>query len=177
MKASPVSATALAVIIFATSVCAQETSALLENRDLRIELNLSSGAITFVDKQTGVSWDLDAPEVVLKSGSTAGVQALRLTQRDRNKLRYRREGIGEFTLNLLANPTRLDYSVFPEEVVREVRLLSKTLPVGPGDNNYYAAPYRMGIQLHPEGDKPFSRRFRDIQARVNKGTGSLKKRI
>jgi hypothetical protein len=64
-------------------------------------------------------------------------------------------------LSLLADPPGVDYSAVPESEVKELRLLSKALPVGPGDNNYYAAPYRMGIQLRPEGDKPFSRRFRD----------------
>ena len=154
----------VAVLLLAASVCAQQPSALLENRGLRTELDLSSGAITLLDKQTGVNWELGAPEVVLNSGSTAGLQPLRLTQRDRNTLRYRREGIGEFTLSLLANPPRLDYSVVPEEGAKELRLLSKALPVGPGDKNYYAAPYRMGIQLLPEGDKPFSRRFRVTMA-------------
>jgi hypothetical protein len=64
-------------------------------------------------------------------------------------------------LNLLADPPRVDYSAIAEGEVKELRLLSKALPVGPGANNYYAAPDRMGIQLRPEGDKPFSRRFRD----------------
>ena len=45
--------------------------------------------------------------------------------------------------------------------MKDLRLLSKALPLGPGENSYYAAPYRMGIQLRAEGDKPFSRRFRD----------------
>jgi hypothetical protein len=163
MKSSPGSATVVAAIILATSACAQGTPGQpgLENRGVRIELNLSSGAITLLDKQTGVSWELGAPEVVLKSGSTAGLRPIQLTHRDRDNLGYRRDGIGQFSLSLLANPTRLDYSIVPEGDVREVRLLSKALPLSPGDNNYYAAPYRMGIQLRAEGDKPFSRRFRD----------------
>ncbi len=122
---------------------------------------MSSGAVTLIDKQTGVSWQLDAPAAVLKNGSPAGLQSVRVTHHDKNTLRYRGEGIGEFSLSLLANPARLDYSVIPEESCKELRLLSKTLPVGPGDHSYYAAAYRMGIQLRAEGDKPFSRRFRD----------------
>jgi hypothetical protein len=161
MKSSPVLAIIVAITLLAASLLAQERSAFLEDRGLRAELDLSSGAVTLVDKQTGVSWETGAPEVVLKSGSTAGLPPLRLTHRDRNALRYRREGIGAFSLNLLSNPARLDYSVVPEDGVKELRLLSKTLPVGPGESNYYAAPYRMGIQLRAEGDKPFSRRFRD----------------
>ena len=160
MKTSPVSTTAIAAVFLATFGWAQETSVLLENRGLRTELNLSSGAITLVDRPTGVSWDLGAPEV-LKSGSPAGLQPLRVTHRDRNSLRYRREGVGEFSLSLSANPARLDYSVVPEERAKELRLFSQSLPIGPGDNSYYAAPYRMGIQLRAEGDKTFSRRFRD----------------
>ena len=147
-------------LLFATTVFAQETNALLENRGLRAALNLSSGAITLLDKQTGASWELGAPEVVLKSGSTAGLQPLRLTQRDRNTLRYRREGIGEFSLSLLANPARLDYSVVPEEGAKELRLLSKALPVGPGDKNYYAAPI-------PDGDPIAPRRRQDRSAAVS----------
>ncbi len=152
---------AVATFFLATSVWAQEPGAVLENRGLRAELNLSSGAITLVDKQTGVTWELGPPEVVPNSGSTAALQPLRIAYRDRNTLRYRRASVGEFSLKLLANPPRLDYSVVPEESANELRLLSKTLPVGAGDSNYYAAPYRLGIQLRAEGDTPFSRRFRD----------------
>ncbi len=137
---------------------------MLEAQVLRAELNLSSGAITLIDKQTGVSWDLNAPEVVLWGGSPAGLPPLRLTHRDQHSLRYRREGIGEFSLSLLMNPARLDYSVVPEKETRELRLLNRALPVRSGENNYYAAAYRMGIQLRPEGAQPFSRHFRCTMA-------------
>jgi Family of unknown function (DUF5696) len=161
MKISAVLILLPALAIFSLCARAEETSALLETRNLRAELNLSSGAVTLLDKQTRVSWELGVPEVLLKSGSTAGPQPFRLIQRDKDTLRYRREGVGDFSLRLVANRPGLDYSVVPEIEVREVRLLNKALPVGPGENNYYAAPYRMGIQLRAEGDKPFSRRFRD----------------
>ena len=52
------------------------------------------------------------------------------------------------------------------ENAKELRLLHNALPVGAGDNNYCAVPYRMGIQWLPEGDKPFSRRFRVTMAMV-----------
>ncbi len=149
------------IVLFAASLWAQERGALLENRGLRAELNLSSGAITLLDKQTGVKWELGEPAIVPSSSSTAGLPPLRLTRRDRTALRYQRDGSGEFSVRLLANPAGLEYSVVPEDAVKELRLLAKALRVGAGDNNYYAAPYRMGIQLRPEGDKPFSRRFRD----------------
>ncbi|MGO9201251.1 MAG: DUF5696 domain-containing protein [Limisphaerales bacterium] len=152
---------AFAVLVLATSALAQQTTVSLENRALRTELDCSSGAITVLDKQTGVSWELGPPETTLRSGSTATPPSLRLTHRDKSTLRCRREGIGEFSLNLLANPPRLEYSVVPEQEVEDLRLLSKTLPLGPGENSYYAAPHRMGIQLRAEGDKPYSRRFRD----------------
>jgi hypothetical protein len=151
---------AAVILLLATSISAQDTNVLLENRGLRAELNLSTGSVTLLDKQTGVSWRLGAPEVTLTNGSTTPPQPLRLTQPDRTTLRYRREGMGEFSLSLLANPARLEYSVISEAGAKEVRLLSKALPLGPGDNNYYAAPYRMGIQLRPEGDKPFTRHLR-----------------
>jgi len=152
---------ALTVLVLATSAFAEETAVLLENRALRTELDPSSGTITLLDRQTGVGWELGLPEATLKSGSTAMLPPLRLTHRDKRTLRYRREGIGEFSLKLLANPPRLEYSVVPEQEVKNLRLLSNTLPVGPGENSYYAAPHRMGIQLRAEGDKPYGRRFRD----------------
>ncbi len=155
---------AVAVLLSPTSVVGQDAIARLENPGLRAALNLSSGAITLLDKTTGVSWELGAPEVVLKEGSSAASQPLRLTERARNTLRYRRAGVGEFALSLRANPARLEYSVVPEESAQELRLLRKALPLGAGDDNYYAVPYRMGIQLRPEGDKPFSRRLRVTMA-------------
>jgi hypothetical protein len=161
MRPSRFTATVCCTILLATSALAQEGSAFMENRDLRVELNLSSGAVTLLDKRTRMGWDLGVPEVVPGNDSSPGSRPLRLIGRDRNALAYRRDGIGSFSLSLLANPTRLDYSVVPEVGVKELRLLSKTLPVGSGADNYYAAPYRMGIQLRAEGDKPYNRRFRD----------------
>ncbi len=149
------------IVVLAVSAGAQETNARLESRALRAELNLSSGAVTVLDKQTAVRWELGAPEAMLKTGGTGTLAPLQVTHRDRRTLQYRREGIGAFSLRLLADPSRIEYSAVPEGEVKELRLLSKALPVGPGDNNYYAASYRMGIQLRPEGDKAFSRRFRD----------------
>ena len=161
MNSPPAFLRAFAVLVLATSALAQETTVSLETRALRTELDCSSGAITLHDKQTGVSWELGCPVATLKSGSTATPPSLRLTHRAKSTLRYRREGIGEFSLKLLPNPPRLEYSVVPEQEVKELRLLSKTLPVGPGGNSYYAAPHRMGIQLRAEGGKPYSRHFRD----------------
>lgn len=156
---------ALGVALFplATTLLAQETSALLENRNLRTELYLTNGAVTLLDKQTGVSWELGPPEVTLRSSGTTP-KPMRLIQRDRNTLRYRRDDIGEFSLRLLANPSRLEYSVVPEGDAKELRLLSKAFPIGPGKDNYYAVPYRMGIQLRPEGGKALSRHLRVTMA-------------
>jgi hypothetical protein len=155
----PILKTVAAIFILAMSAGAQETSALLENRALRAELNLSSGAITLLDKQTGVSWELGAPEAMFKTGSMAAIPPLRVIHRERRTLHYRHDGIGEFSLSLLADPPTADYSAVPESEVKELRLLSKALPVGPGDNNYYAAPYRMGIQLRPQGNRKVERRW------------------
>ena len=160
-KSPRASLRAFAVLALATSALAQPTNAQLENRALRAEVDLSSGAITLLDRQTGVSWELGPPEALLKNGGTAALPPLQLTHRDKSTVQYRREGVGEFSLNLLADPPRLEYSVVPEQEVKDLRLLSKTLPVGRGGNSYYAAPHRMGIQLRAEGDKPYSRRFRD----------------
>ncbi len=161
MNSLPAFLRALAVLVLATSAFAQQTTVLLENRALRSELDSSSGAITLLDKQTGVSWELGPPAATLKSGGAATLPPLRLTHRDKSTLRYRCEGIGEFSLRLLAHPPRLEYSVVPEPEVKDLRLLSKALPVAPGENSYYAAPHRMGILLRAEGDKPYNRRFRD----------------
>lgn len=161
MKTHALLNTVAAISILALSAKAEDASALLENRALRAEVNLSSGEVTLLDRQTGVGWELGVPEVVLKTGGKGALSPMRVVQRDRKTLRYRREGIGEFTLSLLADPARVEYSAVPEGDIKELRLLRKTLPVGPGDNSYYAAPYRMGIQLRAEGDKPFNRRFRN----------------
>lgn len=161
MKTHAIITTVAVISILALSAKAEDASALLENRALRAEVNFSSGAVTLLDKQTGVNWELGAPEVVLKSGGKSALSPLRFVQRDRKTLRYRSDGVGEFALSLLADPARLEYSVVPEGEIKELRLLKKALPVGPGDNSYYAAPYRMGIQLRAEGDKPFNRRFRN----------------
>ncbi len=161
MNSPPAFLRTFAVLVLAMSALAQQTTVSLENRALRTELDCSSGAITLLDEQTGASWELGRPVATLKSGSTATPPSLRLTHRDKSTLRYRREGIGEFSLKLLPNPPRLEYSVVPEQEVKDLRLLSKALPVGPGGNSYYAAPHRMGIQLRAEGGKPYSRRFRD----------------
>jgi hypothetical protein len=152
---------AVAVIMVCASSAAQETGGILENRALRVELNGPNGTITLLDKQTGARWDLGSPEATLKRGSTAAQPLLSFLERDKGALRYRREGLGEFSLKLLANPPGLVYSAVPAEDVKELHLLSKALPLDPGENSYYAAPYRMGILLHAEGDKPYSRRFRD----------------
>jgi hypothetical protein len=69
----PIVETVAAIFILAMSARAQETSARLENRALRAELNLSSGAIILLDKQTGVSWELGAPEAMFKTGSTGAM--------------------------------------------------------------------------------------------------------
>ncbi len=158
MKSSPVPMSLIAAIIMGTSLWGQETR--IENRTFRAELNLSSGAITLVDKQTDVSWELGSPEGT-QGGSSAAQSSVDLVEQKKDSLRYRRAGIGEFSLRLGGNPARLEYSVVPEPETKEVRLLNRSLPVGAGENSYYAAPYRMGIQLRAEGEKPFSRRFRD----------------
>ncbi len=43
--------------------------------------------------------------------------------------------------------------------IREVRLFHDSLAVGPGEENYYAVPHRMGILLRAEEEKPSSRRL------------------
>lgn len=151
----------LALSLLAMSAVAQETTGSLENQALRTELDLSSGAVTLRDKQTGVSWELGPPTANRNNGNAAALPPLKIVERDKTILRYQREGVGQFCLRLLANPPRLDYSVLPVQEVKDLRLLAQALPLGHGENNYYAAPYRMGILLRAEGDKPFSRRFRD----------------
>jgi len=129
----PILKTIAAIFILAMSARAQEAGVLLENRALRAELNLSSGAITLLDKQTGVSWELGAPEAMFNTGRVGALPPLRVIHRDRRTLHYRRDGIGEFALSLLADPPRVDYSAVPEGEVKELRLLSKALPVGRRD--------------------------------------------
>jgi hypothetical protein len=149
------------VIIGCAASAVYGTNAVLENRALRAELDPGNGTVIIFDKQTGTKWDLGAPEVTLKGRTPATVPLMQFVNRDKSALRYRREGLGEFSLKLVANPRSLEYSVVAAEDVKDLRLLSKALPLGPGENSYYAAPHRMGILLRAEGDKSFSRRFRD----------------
>jgi hypothetical protein len=161
MKLVQSSTAAVAVIVACVSSAAQETTAALENRALRAEMAVANGAVTLLDRQTSTKWELGPPEILVNGRSPIPFPPLRVVERAETVLRYRREGVGEFSLRLLANPPRLEYSVVPEWNTKKVRLLSKALPLGPGEDSYYAAPYRLGILLRAEGDKPFSRRFRD----------------
>ena len=161
MKPHPVLLAVVTAALLAQLVSAQGTSAVLENQALRAEVNALSGAVTLLDKQTGINWELGQPEVTLGSGSAAALRPLTFLQRAPATLRYRSDNLGEVSLRLLDNPPAVDYSAVPAEKVKGVQLLSKALPLGPGEDSYYAAPYRMGILVHAEGEKPFSRRFRD----------------
>ena len=68
-----------------------------------------------------------------------------------------------FSLRLVEEPPAIDFSFQPSEQCVAVDLLNRSLPIGPGEGNYYAVPYRMGIMLRAEGSSPYSRKFRGYE--------------
>ncbi|HOK45173.1 MAG TPA: DUF5696 domain-containing protein [Bryobacteraceae bacterium] len=147
------------MLLIAVSLPAADT-ARLENRRLRVEVDRADAAVRLLDKETGEAWALGAPRLVMQDKSTATIRPSgKVTERG-GTVRYRTEQGIEFQLQLLANPPSVEYSFdkAPPNVA-EVLLVDKGLALGPGVNNYYALPVRMGILLYPEGEKPYTRRL------------------
>jgi hypothetical protein len=142
-----------------------QTTLSLENEALRVELQPGDASAILVDKRTGVTWTLGAPGVLQIDQQAVAVRPRNGVQRVRDALRYTSEWGIEFQLRLLEDPAALECSFeggllpFNGPEIAEVRLLQNALPIGPGDDSYYAVPERMGVQLRAEGDTPFSRRM------------------
>jgi len=123
----------------------------LENRALRVELG-SDGSLRLADKAAGVVWRLGPPAVADRT-----VSSVRLLPAGPGTVGFAADGL-EFRLRLTA--AGLDYELAAEPGEREVRLLDRSLEIGPGEDNYYAVPRRLGMLLRAEGDRPFTRRLR-----------------
>ena len=129
-------------------VSAAET---LENRALRVEWR-PDASVELTHKATNTTWSLRPPEIAgrpLSAPQTSGASA--------GELRFLAEGM-EFRLRLAA--TALEYELAAGPGDREVRLIQRSLEIGPGERNYYAVPKRLGMLLYAEGDRPFTRRLR-----------------
>lgn len=131
----------------------------LENRSLAVSLEPANGTLKLKDKATGVEWTAGAPQLVLKDKSVvlwkpSGDSVLR-----DDAIEFAAQDGTKFRLKLISDPPGIEYSCERAPEVEEVQLLHDALPLGPGQDNYYAAPHRIGILLPAEGDKPWSRRM------------------
>ena len=144
------------LFLAATLLARPET---LENRGLRLEIQ-PDASIRLLDKSSGVVWTLNPPQVLLKDKRTLLCRPADGILRQGDALRFRAEPGLEFQLRLIEQPAAVEYSFTPGPEVDEVLLLNKSLPVEPGEQNYYAVPHRLGVLLPVEGDKPYRRRMR-----------------
>ena len=140
-------------------------TATLENQGLRLEIQRSDAAIKLTDKSTGVVWTIGPPQVVMEDGRAQPIRPVGGIAQTRESLSYRTEVGLEFRVRLGQNPPAVEYSVAGSlqspgrPTIREIRLFNDSLALGPGEENYYAVPHRMGILLRAEGDKRSSRRL------------------
>lgn len=137
----------------------------IENGAVKVELDAKDLTVHLTDKQSGVVWTLGAPHVVHLDKRTVPVVLNGEIAATAKELSYRTTAGLEFRLAVDAESGSVDYSfrgslqpfAYPE--MDEVDLFRSGLAVGPGPDNYYALPYRLGIQVRPEGDQPFARRM------------------
>ena len=136
--------------------------AVLEDQALRVEVGATDAAAHLLDKRTGVRWKLNPPQVVLKDQTTFEAKPVSGLWRKGNSLRFSSQPGIEFELRLLGSPPAVEYSFAAGSGValQEVMLLHRSLPIEPGERNYYAIPHRMGVLLPVEGDQPFRRKLR-----------------
>ena len=137
----------------------------IENPALRVELETTDLSVRLTDKSTGAEWKLGAPHVVLMDKRSVPVKLSGEISRTVGTLSYATTAGLEFRLALADEPGALDYSFrgslqpFGAPEMDEVDLFRDSLALSPGEGNYYALAQRMGIQLRPKGDKPYSRRM------------------
>lgn len=151
--------------ILCASSCSMRRTESLENQRLRLEVRASDASARLLDKSTGVVWTINAPEILLKNKRTLTAKPNGGLSRTGEALRYTSEPGVVFELRLSADPPAVRYSYETTAEVEEVRLLNKSLALGPGNENYLAVPFRLGILVPVEGDKPYSRRFQPYQSR------------
>ena len=140
----------------------QET---IESQALRVELDRAGLAVRLTDKLTGVQWQLSPPHVVLMDKRSLPVKLSGAIVHTPYSLSYSTTAGFEFRLAMDGATGALDYSFrgtfqpFGAPEMDEVELFRESLALTPGADNYFALPQRMGIQLRPEGDMPYSRRM------------------
>ncbi len=134
----------------------------LENQAVRLEVESADASVRLHDKRSGVMWRLNPPQVVLKDQTTFDATPVSGVRRGGSSLRFSSKPGIEFQLRLLSSPPAVEYSFAhsPKVAIQEVMLLHRSLPIEPGERNYYAIPHRMGVLLPVEGDQPFRRKLR-----------------
>jgi hypothetical protein len=135
------------------------SSAVLENRALRLNFQETDASFRLTDKATGVHWTFNPPSLVLGDQRMAIARPQGGVSKSGEAVRFSSAPGIEFQIRLLANPAAVEYSFEPRTDIREVLLLNRSLPLPAGPENYYAVPQRMGILLPAEGDQAYSRRL------------------
>jgi len=162
----------LTLLLCSASICLfAEQQFTLENTGLRIELDPSDGSVRLTDKNSGEPWTLGPPRIVLTDQSVISARPSGKVKRTSDTLSFGADRDLLFRLRLRNNPPAVEYSfvggvqAFTGPEVQEVQLLHQALPIGPGGNDYYVVPQRMGVLLRADGGKPFTRRLRAYQTR------------
>ncbi len=157
-----------AVLLLGTSTVLRAQKVVsLESRTFRADFQCSDASIRLLDKDTGVVWTIEPPQVVMSDESILSVRPTGEVALAGNVLRFSSEPRLEIQLRVLEDPSALEYSfrggaqsfTSPGADIDEVRLLQGSLAIEPGEGNYYAIPSRLGVLLPAEGDKPFRRRM------------------
>lgn len=154
-----------ALLLGLSAVAALGQKEIIEDQAIRIEFDAGDLSVRVVDKSTGVQWQLSTPHAVLMDKRSVPVKLAGEVARSASAVRYVTTAGLEFRLALADVPGAVDYSFrgtlqpFGAPEMDEVELFHESLALPPGADNYYALPHRMGIQLRPEGDKPYSRRM------------------
>src|SRR5690349_10911440 len=136
------------LLLLSAAACRAEV---MENRRMRVEL-AADGTFVLTDKASKARWEIHPPRVAGKTVRVSGIA------REGEALRF--DTAGGITFELKLSAEALDYSFSPEAGGREVRLLDRSLALGPGERNYLAVPHRLGILLPVSGEKSYSRVFR-----------------
>ena len=74
-------------MLLGQSLSGQPSSALLENRALRAEIDAAAGRIMLLDRKTGVSWAFGPAEVRSGDGRVVPLRPSGSVQRGRNEVR------------------------------------------------------------------------------------------
>jgi hypothetical protein len=130
----------------------------IENGGIRLEFD-GDAAGRLTDRRSGEVWDLQPPAALIKG---KGVVTLRPTsiRQEAGAIRFSADPGIEWRVRLLDNPAAVEFSYSSAPEIDELLLLSRSLAVEAGSQDYYAVPHRLGNLLFAEGDKPVARRMR-----------------